>query len=576
MAVSNAFLSDSFSVLAKLMDIHGENPFKIKSYAAAAFNIDRMSDELSALPRENIAGIKGIGASIGRQVIEMLDSGQLPQLEDLKKKTPPGVLEMLKIKGLGPKKIATVWKEMEIESIGELLYACNENRLLTYKGFGEKSQNQIADTITFYLGSQGSFLYAELEGPVLSLQKKIRANFPGHRISATGAFRRQLEIVDLPECITDLPAKELESFLADAKLEIVQRSETGLIAKSPENISFRFRFVDAADYPRALFEGSCSEVFAETWKKESTTQSGHSLPAAPAGETGSGNDGDPSFHSDHSIFIQAGLSWLPPALRETASHVAMAKTGVPDLIHATDIRGIIHSHSTWSDGAQTLEQMADACIAQGFEYLVISDHSKSAFYANGLSEERILEQHKQIAGLNAKLAPFRIFKSIECDILNDGSLDYRDEVLASFDLVITSIHSNLKMSPEKAMQRLLGAVQNPYTRILGHCTGRLLLSRPGYPVDHQALIDACAANNVVIELNAHPRRLDMDWRWIPYALEKNVMISIDPDAHSIAGFHDVHYGVLAAQKAAVTPRQNLSSLSLAEFGLWLKSKPVPR
>ena len=235
------------------------------------------------------------------------------------------------------------------------------------------------------------------------------------------------------------------------------------------------------------------------------------------------------------------------------------------LVQTRDIKGIVHSHSNWSDGLHTVEEMAKSCIDQGFEYLVISDHSKSAFYANGLSEERIREQHLYIDELNAKFAPFHIFKSIECDILNDGRLDYTDKILSTFDLVITSVHSNLKMSPEKAMSRLLGAIQNPYTRILGHPTGRLLLSRAGYPVDHQVLIDACAEYGVVIELNAHPRRLDMDWRWIPYALEKNVLISIDPDAHTIDGYHDIHYGVLAAQKGGLTADRNLSSFSLQQM-----------
>jgi DNA polymerase (family 10) len=213
--------------------------------------------------------------------------------------------------------------------------------------------------------------------------------------------------------------------------------------------------------------------------------------------------------------------------------------------------------------------MATAAKEKGLQYLVISDHSKSAFYANGLYEERVFAQHGEVEALNAQLAPFRIFKSIESDILNDGSLDYSEEVLQSFDLVIASVHSNLKMSEEKAMARLLRAIESPYTNILGHMTGRLLLSRNGYPVDHKKIIEACAANEVVIELNAHPRRLDMDWRWIDYALEKNVLISINPDAHSVAGFNDTKYGVLAAQKAGLTKKQNLSSFSLEAFEKFL-------
>ena len=216
--------------------------------------------------------------------------------------------------------------------------------------------------------------------------------------------------------------------------------------------------------------------------------------------------------------------------------------------------------------------MAAECIKRGWEYMVISDHSQTAFYANGLKEDRIHEQHRQIDQLNSQLAPFRIFKSIESDILNDGSLDYPEEVLKTFDLVIASVHSNLGMSEEKANARLIKAIENPYTRILGHMTGRLLLSRNGYPVDHRLIIDACEANKVVIELNAHPRRLDIDWRWISYALEKEVLLSINPDAHALEGFNDVKYGVLAAQKGGLTVKNNLSSFSLREFESFLQIK----
>jgi DNA polymerase (family 10) len=238
---------------------------------------------------------------------------------------------------------------------------------------------------------------------------------------------------------------------------------------------------------------------------------------------------------------------------------------LPPVIQPDQVRGIIHCHSNWSDGSNTLEEMAIAARDKGFEYLVISDHSRSAFYANGLHPDRILAQHREIDRLNQLLAPFTIFKSIESDILNDGSLDYPKEVLASFDLVIASVHSNLKMPLEKAMNRLITAIENPYTSILGHMTGRLLLSRSGYPVEHAKIIDACVANQVVIELNAHPRRLDIDWRFIAEAVEKGAIISINPDAHSIKGYADIRYGVLVAQKAALAPEKNLSCFPLAEM-----------
>ena len=546
MAVSNEVIAESFSLMAKLMDIHGENPFKIKSYASASFSIDKLTEELNTIPREKILSVKGIGPSIGKQIIEILDTGELPQLHEIISKTPPGVIEMLRIKGLGPKKISTVWKEMEIESIGELMYACNENRLMLYKGFGEKTQNNIRDTITFYLRSQGSFLFAEVEGYVLMLQKKLRESFPGHEISIAGTFRRQLETIDQVEWITDIPISNIKTFFTAEKFQIEEEGSDKLIISGNENIKLHFQTVSTESFYSRVFENSCSPAFLDYWNQQFG-------PVIPAG-------------TEENIFQHAGIHFIPAPLREDPKVIDKArKAPLPPLIRVSDIKGIVHSHSNWSDGLNTVEDMAKACIEQGFEYLVISDHSKSAFYANGLSEERIREQHKYVDELNDRLAPFHIFKSIECDILNDGRLDYSDQILSTFDLVIASVHANLKMNLEKAMSRLLGAIQNPHTRILGHPTGRLLLSRAGYPVDHQTLIDACADHGVVIELNAHPRRLDIDWRWIDYALQKNVMISIDPDAHSIAGYHDIHYGVLAAQKGGVSADNNLSSFTLKKM-----------
>jgi DNA polymerase (family 10) len=270
------------------------------------------------------------------------------------------------------------------------------------------------------------------------------------------------------------------------------------------------------------------------------------------------------------------LPYLPPALRSDPIWIERARSqGVPTLIQPGDIKGIIHSHSTWSDGSNTIEEMATEAIRLGFEYLVISDHSRSAFYAKGLSIEQVEKQQKEIESLHQKIKgspdqPFRIFKSIEADILSDGQLDYPDEILKTFDLVIASVHSQLTMTEEKAMSRLIKAIENPYTTILGHPTGRLLLSRKGYPIDHKKIIDACIANQVVIELNAHPRRLDIDWKWIPYVLDKGGWISINPDAHELAGYNDIKYGVLVAQKGGLTADRNLSSLPLDQFNRFLE------
>jgi DNA polymerase (family 10) len=268
-----------------------------------------------------------------------------------------------------------------------------------------------------------------------------------------------------------------------------------------------------------------------------------------------------------------GIQYIVPELREGLNEVDAATTNsIPDLIEYSDIRGSLHNHSTYSDGHNTLREMAEYCKGMGLEYLGICDHSKSAFYANGLSVERIRQQHAEIDHLNSELEPFRIFKGIESDILSDGSLDYTDDILGEFDFVVASIHSNLRMDIDKATSRIITAVSNPFTTILGHPTGRLLLAREGYPVDHKAVIDACADHGVVIELNAHPYRLDLDWRWIRYAISKGVKISVNPDAHSTAGFHDMYYGVCAGRKGFLSSSDTLNCYSLDDIDAFFRAR----
>jgi DNA polymerase (family 10) len=553
--MDNYVIAENFALLGKLMDIHGDNSFKAKSYSSAAFTIDKIPTPLAELPPEKIFAIRGIGDTIGKKVVEQLETGELGLLREYLEKTPPGVIEMLSIKGIGPKKISTIWKELEVESLGELLYACNENRLTLYKGFGEKTQNNIKESIEFYFGTLGSYLYQQMESFAAAVNQKLETSFSGDQFSFTGEYRRQLEIINTLEWVTTLPVSQLKNFFTANDYAVISETTTYLSVKGKENVTMGFHCATKEKFANKLFQTSCSEEFLKAW----------------GGATYWNADGD--FASEEEIFASVKCHYIPPFQREKETIIAKALAGeLPAVIQPGDITAIIHSHSNWSDGVHSLEQMATHAKQTGLQYLVISDHSKTAFYANGLNEDRVFAQHRQIDELNAKLAPFKIFKSIESDILNDGSLDYSNEVLASFDLVIASVHSNLKMTEEKAMMRLLKAIENPYTSILGHMTGRLLLSRNGYPVDHKRIVDACAAHNVVIEVNAHPRRLDIDWRWIEYALEKNVLISIDPDAHATDGYDDCRFGILVAQKGGLTKERNLSSFSLEDFEHFIKEQ----
>ena len=358
--------------------------------------------------------------------------------------------------------------------------------------------------------------------------------------------------------LTNTPISLLKPQLEIAGFHIEQENNTSLLTKGSENIQLHFQYFEKELLTVEQFKKTCSESFLMEWEKISPLNSHH-------------------YQREEEIFEKAGIQFIPPFLREDPAIIKKhEQLSVPTLITPSDIKGIIHSHSNWSDGQNTIEEMAMECIRLNLQYLVISDHSKIATYANGLNEERVKAQHQYIDELNKKLSPFKIYKSIECDILNDGALDYSHEFLKTFDIVIASVHSNLKMSEEKAMQRLIAAIENPYTSILGHPTGRLLLSRKGYPIDHAKIIDACAENDVVIEINAHPRRLDLDWKWVSLAQEKGVLLSINPDAHAIGGFKDIYYGVKAAQKGGLIKENNLSSLSVEEFERFLINQHAKR
>ncbi|MGC4057736.1 MAG: helix-hairpin-helix domain-containing protein [Chitinophagaceae bacterium] len=554
--MTNADIAEFFTMLSRLMDLHGEDAFKAKSYSIAAYHIEQLERDLSAMTDSDIRDSKGIGASTAAKIREILDTGALTQLTESINRTPTGVLDIMQIKGLGPKKVRTIWKEMGIESVGELEYACNENRLAAFKGFGQKTQEAVLQNISFLRANQGFQLWASVEKTAEAWVQKLRVSFPRSRFELCGAIPRQLEVVSQIEILTDLPEHTLPQIWAKAPgISMVPDAEYHtLLVSFGDGINVLFRFVTPEKLYHELFRYNAEPSFLHAFEER------FPIPEQLAAEA--------------DIFSAHQLQFIPVPMRESASVLDLAvQHALPECVTEKDIRGLIHCHSRWSDGQETIETMAQHAIGKGWEYMVITDHSQSAYYAGGLKPADVAAQHQEVDALNAGLdGRFRIYKSIESDILNDGSLDYEPAVLQTFDLVIASIHSNLKMSPEKAMQRLLTAIQNPYTNIMGHLTGRLLLSREGYPVDHKMIIDACADYDVAIEINAHPRRLDLDWRWVGYALERGVLLSINPDAHALAGFDDVYYGCKVAQKAGLTKEHNLSSFGRDRLEKFIESQ----
>jgi DNA polymerase (family 10) len=551
--MTNKEIANAFQDLAKIMELHGENKFKIRSYSSAYVTLRKLGAPLSEMNDTEISSIKGVGKAISGKIRELLDKGEMATFNRYKEVTPPGVQEMLKIKGFGPKKVVVIWKEMGIETIGELLYACIENRLIEAKGFGKKTQADLRQKLEYYLKSKDSFHYATLEKEAADLVELIEEALPDAKVALTGAIRRLAPVLDAIEILIATDSAIQPIFEADF-LNLLKEEGSNYLAQTNNQTPVKIYTSNEATYAATLFKSSANPIFLDAFNTQSENKDYSNLA------------------DENAIFEAAGFPYILPELREEDSILNIAKSGqLPTLLEATDIKGVIHTHSTYSDGLDSIEAMAKQSQSLGYQYIGISDHSKSAFYANGLKPDRLYQQWAEIDQLNQKFGPdFHIFKSIESDILNDGSLDYEESILKEFDFIIASIHSNLKMDKEKATNRLIKAIENPYTTILGHPTGRLLLSRKGYPIDHPKVIDACAANGVFIELNAHPYRLDLDYTWIPYAIEKGVKISINPDAHSTHGIEDIHYGVLAARKGWLTKEMCLNALSKEGFARAIK------
>jgi len=558
-------VSEILDEIGTLLELKGENPFKSRAYANASRTIAALEMDLDEAVRTGaLKEVKGIGAALFEKITELVTTGKLAYFEELKAAVPAGLLEMIRIPGLGPKRARLIHDQLGISTIGELEYACNENRLLKLEGFGPRMQEKILQGIQYVRKQKGQFHYPVAADEAEKLYDALKAHKAVERIAVAGSLRRKKEVVKDIDLLVSAERSEpvMEAFTALPEVEeVVAKGETKSSVRLKSGINADLRVVSEAEFPYALhhFTGSKEHNIAMRGRAQ---RLGFKM-----NEYGlfQGEKLVPCKNEEE-IFSKLGLAYIPPELREDMGEIAAAESKkLPKLVEEKDIKGIFHNHTVYSDGSATLEAMVEAARSAGYEYIGISDHSRSAQYAHGLEIERVREQQGKIDALQKKYKDITIFKGTECDILPDGSLDYPDDVLASFDFVIVSIHSKFKMTEAGMTARILKAIQNPYVTILAHPTGRLLLTREAYPVDMPKIIRAAGDHGVVIELNANPMRLDLDWRLGPTALEMGVPVSINPDAHSVEGVRDVRYGVGIARKGWLTRESVFNTKSAAEM-----------
>lgn len=531
-----------------LLELKGENPFKSRAYYNGARTVEFLEEDLEILVKENkLRDIKGIGQALNEKITELVLTGSLKYYDELKASIPQGLMEMLNIPGLGPKKIKVLHDELAISSIADLEYACKENRLIELKGFGPKSQENILKGIEYLKRFQGQYYYGEAIAAAEEILEELKKSPHLGEISLAGSIRRYKEIVkDIDMVASSNNPGELTRYMSELSqvTDVIALGETKASVKLCLGINLDLRVVKPQEYPYAVHHFTGSKEHNTAMRHRAKTM------GLKMNEYGIFRGEQRIECADEiEVFKALDLEYIPPELRENLGEIEAAGSGkLPDLVKPSDLKGIFHVHTTYSDGSNTLEEMVQACIELGYEYLGITDHSQSAFYAGGLKEEEIRRQQEEISRLKEKYSQIDILSGIESEIKSDGSLDYSQEVLETFDFVIASVHSNFKMTREKATQRLIRAMEHPMVTMLGHPTGRILLGREGYPLDMEQIFEAALRHKVIIELNASPARLDIDWRYLKRAGELGVLIAINPDAHRIQELQDVIHGVKIARK----------------------------
>ncbi len=555
-----------------LLELKGEHSFKARAYYNAARLIESLQEDIHLLvAEERLSSIKGIGSGLDKKIRLLALTGSLDYYDELRSSVPAGHLEMLRIQGLGPKKIRKLHENLNIETLGELEYACRENRLIDLPGFGKKSQENILTGIESLKRFSEKRLYVEAAEIAGALLEAVQGSGYAARSSIAGSLRRRNEVVKDIDIVasSENPAELADVFTGLPQVErTTSRGETKASVALSSGINADLRIVTEREFPFALHHFTGSKEHNVAMRHRAIQMK------MKMNEYGLFSDnGLVACASEEEIFAALGLAYIPPELRENCGEIEAAADGtLPVLVEMKDIRGIFHAHTTASDGTSSLKGLVDYAKKMGLEYIGIADHSRSAYYAGGLSIDQVRRQHAEIDEMNRKDDSFRIFKGIESEILPDGSLDYDDSVLNKFDFIIAAVHSHFSMSEHEMTARVMKALENKHTTILAHPTGRLLLARNPFRIDMGKVIDHAALTNTAIELNSSPHRLDLDWRLCRPAKKKGVKISINPDAHHDEGLSDISFGINIARKGWLEKSDCLNCMGLKEISDYLYKK----
>ncbi|GAC1481165.1 MAG: DNA polymerase/3'-5' exonuclease PolX [Ktedonobacteraceae bacterium] len=545
--------------------------FEVRAYENAARALGSLDGDVAFLVRENkLKGTPGLGPGTIKRIEELVNSGHLAFYEELRATTPPVKLDMLRIQGVGPKKINAIYDQLHVTSLAELEQACRDDRVAHLPGFGKKTQDNILQGIAFLAQHADRFLYPVAEQEAERIRAALATLPEIVRLQVGGSLRRRRETIgdiDMVASVADAAGDEVRRKIMDffTKQPSVQaitgKGETKSSVVLSSGIAMDLRVVTDSQFPSTLHHFTGSKEHHIPLRRRALSMN------MTINDYGLFKGKEPNLElvpckHEADIYAALGMAYIEPELREDMGEIEAAVHGtLPVLVQESDLRGVLHVHSTWSDGHYTIREMAEACIARGLAYLGITDHSKAAAYASGLTEDSLRRQHEEIDRLNEEYADrLRILKGTECDILKDGTLDYADDVLANLEFVVASIHSNFNLSPEEQTQRMLRAISNPYVSIIGHPTGRILLGRAGYTLNMEAVIDAAITHGVCIEINANPSRLDLDWRLVRRARDKGMKIPINPDAHALAGLDDMRYGIGIARKGWLSAADVLNAM----------------